>query len=291
MDKTLGLFKIAEKMQPAGDQPKAIESLVEGLNKGMDRQTLLGVTGSGRLLPWPMSLQSTASRHSSLPTTKLWPRSSPRSTANFFPNNAVHYFVSYYDFYQPEAYMPVTDTYIEKEAMINEEIERLRHASTQALLTRKDVIIVASVSCIYGLGSPVEYEKVNMKIAKGMEMPRAEMIRRFVDIHFERTTADLESGQFRALGNMVEIMPVNDKTIYSINFEGSTISEILELDPTTRAIRGIMMSFFFSRPSTSFQMTSSQSALLKQSRPSSKFGSKILKKPEKISKPSASSAA
>jgi excinuclease ABC subunit B len=133
--------------------------------------------------------------------------------------------------------MPVTDTYIEKEAMINEEIDRLRHASTQALLTRKDVIIVASVSCIYGLGSPEEYEKVNLKIAKGMELSRAELIRKLVHLHFERTNTDLESGKFRAIGNTLEIMPVNEKTIYRISYEANTISEIVEIDPTSRTIK------------------------------------------------------
>ncbi len=233
----MGIFKISQRMTPAGDQPKAIENLVKGLNKGLAHQTLLGVTGSGKTF----TMANVIAQHNK-PTlviahNKTLAAQLAQEYREFFPENAVHYFVSYYDFYQPEAYMPVTDTYIEKEAMINEEIERLRHASTQALLTRKDVIIVASVSCIYGLGSPVEYEKVNMKIAKGMEMPRAEMIRRFVDIHFERTTADLESGQFRAVGNMVEIMPVSDKTIYRIEYEGATISGIIELDPVTRAIR------------------------------------------------------
>ncbi|MEN9524496.1 MAG: hypothetical protein RL536_565, partial [Candidatus Parcubacteria bacterium] len=156
----------------------------------------------------------------------------------FFPNNAVHYFVSYYDYYQPEAYIPSSDTYIEKEAMINEEIERLRHASTQALLTRKDVIIVASVSCIYGLGSPEEYEKVNLRLSTGMEISRAELIRKLIVIHFERTTADLKSGQFRAIGNTVEIMPVNDKNIYRLEYDGGKISLITELDPVTRLVRG-----------------------------------------------------
>jgi excinuclease ABC subunit B len=238
MDKNKGLFKLAEKMQPAGDQPKAIKTLVEGLDKGFDRQTLFGVTGSGKTFTVANVIAEHGKPTLVIAHNKTLAAQLAQEYREFFPHNAVHYFVSYYDFYQPEAYMPVTDTYIEKEAMINEEIERLRHASTQALLTRKDVIIVASVSCIYGLGSPVEYEKVNMKLAKGMEMPRAEMIRRFIDIHFERTTADLNSGQFRAVGNMVEIMPVNDKTVYRINFEGGTISEILEFDPTTRALRG-----------------------------------------------------
>ncbi len=230
-------FKLSQKMQPAGDQPKAIEALVSGLNKNLPHQTLFGVTGSGKTFTMANVIAQHGKPTLVIAHNKTLAAQLAQEYREFFPENAVHYFVSYYDYYQPEAYMPVTDTYIEKEAMINEEIERLRHASTQALLSRKDVIIVASVSCIYGLGSPVEYEKENMKISKGMEMPRAEMIRRFVDIHFERTTADLESGQFRALGNMVEIMPVSDKTIYRIEYEGSVISGIVELDPVTREIR------------------------------------------------------
>jgi excinuclease ABC subunit B len=224
-------------MKPAGDQPKAIESLVNGLKKGMKKQTLFGVTGSGKTF----TMANVIAQHSK-PTliiahNKTLAAQLAQEYKEFFPDNAVHYFVSYYDYYQPEAYMPVTDTYIEKEAMINEEIDRLRHASTQALLTRKDVIIVASVSCIYGLGSPKEYESVNLKISKDMDLSRADLIRKCIDIHFERTNADIESGQFRALGNMLEIMPVNDRTIYRIEYDGSVISNIIEIDPVTRAIR------------------------------------------------------
>ena len=162
----------------------------------------------------------------------------------FFPENAVHYFVSYYDYYQPEAYMPISDTYIEKEAMINDEIDRLRHASTQALLTRRDVIIVASVSCIYGLGSPVEYEKVNLRIDVGQKIGRAELIRKLIDIHFERTNADLEPGLFRALGNSIEIMPVSEKIIYKIDFDGEVIGSILKVDAISRSIIEDIKIFF-----------------------------------------------
>ncbi len=224
-------------MSPAGDQPKAIENLTKGLEKGLKHQTLFGVTGSGKTFT-----MANVIAHHSKPTlviahNKTLAAQLAQEYREFFPENAVHYFVSYYDYYQPEAYMPVTDTYIEKEAMINEEIERLRHASTQALLTRKDVIIVASVSCIYGLGSPEAYEKENLKIGKGMELSRAELMRKFIDIHFERTSADLESGQFRAVGNMIEIMPVNDKTVFRIEYDGTKIENIVELDPVTREIR------------------------------------------------------
>lgn len=230
-------FKLASDFAPAGDQPAAIQALNTGLNQGLNRQTLLGVTGSGKTFTMANIIADYGKPTLVIAHNKTLAAQLAQEYREFFPENAVHYFVSYYDYYQPEAYMPATDTYIEKEAMINEEIERLRHASTQALLTRKDVIIVASVSCIYGLGSPAEYEKVNMKISVGMELSRAELIRKLIDIHFERTNADLESGQFRAIGNMLELMPVNDKTIFRIEYEGTTISSIIELDPVSRSVR------------------------------------------------------
>jgi excinuclease ABC subunit B len=238
------LFKLATPFPPAGDQPKAIAALTEGLKKGLDKQTLLGVTGSGKTFTMANVIAQYNKPTLVIAHNKTLAAQLAQEYREFFPQNAVHYFVSYYDYYQPEAYMPATDTYIEKEAMINEEIERLRHASTQALLTRKDTIIVASVSCIYGLGSPEEYEKVNLKISVGMELSRAELIRKLVDIHFERTLADLNPGQFRALGNMVEVMPVNDKTIYRIEYDGSTILPIVEIDPTSRTLRGTHETIF-----------------------------------------------
>ncbi|MES2216060.1 MAG: excinuclease ABC subunit UvrB [Patescibacteria group bacterium] len=231
-------FKLATPFEPAGDQPKAITALNEGLKKGLDRQTLLGVTGSGKTFTMANVIANYGKPTLVIAHNKTLAAQLAQEYREFFPNNAVHYFVSYYDYYQPEAYMPATDTYIEKEAMINEEIERLRHASTQALLTRKDVIIVASVSCIYGLGSPEEYEKVNLKLSAGMELSRAELVRKLIDIHFERTLADLNPGQFRALGNTVEIMPVNDKTIYRIEYEENKLLPIVEIDPISRTLRG-----------------------------------------------------
>ena len=231
------LFQINNTFLPAGDQPTAIKSLVDGLRKSYDKQTLLGVTGSGKTFTMANVIAEIGKPTLVIAHNKTLAAQLAQEYKEFFPHNAVHYFVSYYDYYQPEAYMPVTDTYIEKEAMINEEIERLRHASTQALLTRKDVIIVASVSCIYGLGSPEEYEKVNLKISEGMELSRSELIRRLIDIHFVRTNADLKSGQFRALGNNLEVMPVNEKTIYRIEFDGGKIGAIVELDPVSRAVR------------------------------------------------------
>src|SRR5574343_1843454 len=197
----MSLFEISQKMKPAGDQPKAIDALVRGIEKGERHQTLLGVTGSGKTFTMANVIARVGKPTLVIAHNKTLAAQLAQEYREFFPHNAVHYFVSYYDYYQPEAYMPGSDTYIEKEAMINEEIDRLRHASTQALLTRKDVIIVASVSCIYGLGSPVEYEKVNMNIEAGQKNSRADFLRRLIGIHYERTNADLAPGQFRAIGN------------------------------------------------------------------------------------------
>jgi excinuclease ABC subunit B len=237
-------FKIKSEFKPAGDQPKAIEALIKGIKEGKRHQVLLGVTGSGKTFTGANVIQAIQKPTLVIAHNKTLAAQLAQEYREFFPENAVHYFVSYYDYYQPEAYIPSSDTYIEKEAQINEEIDRLRHASTQALLTRKDVIIVATVSCIYGLGSPVEYEKVNMRIEKGKEMPRAEFIRKLIDIHYERTTGDLESGTFRALGNMIEIMPVSDTVIYRIELIGSTIETITKIDAITREIIDEISAFF-----------------------------------------------
>lgn len=250
-------FQIKREFEPAGDQPKAIKQLVEGIKKGLRHQTLLGVTGSGKTFTVANVIQEIQKPALVIAHNKTLAAQLAQEYREFFPNNAVHFFVSYYDYYQPEAYMPVSDTYIEKEAMINEEIDRLRHASTQALLTRKDVIIVASVSCIYGLGSPVEYEKVNLKISKGSEISRAEFIRKLIDIHFERTTADLKPGMFRAIGNMLEIMPVSEKVIYRIEILDSKIIEILVIDAITREIIKTV-EIFFLFPAKHFISTSEQ---------------------------------
>ncbi|TSC70781.1 MAG: excinuclease ABC subunit B [Parcubacteria group bacterium Gr01-1014_46] len=241
-------FEIKREFEPAGDQPKAIKGLVDGLKKGLRHQTLLGVTGSGKTYTVANVIQEIQKPTLVIAHNKTLAAQLAQEYREFFPNNAVHFFVSYYDYYQPEAYMPVSDTYIEKEAMINEEIDRLRHASTQALLTRKDVIIVASVSCIYGLGSPVEYEKVNLKIQTGEKISRADFIRNLIDIHFERTTADLNPGMFRAIGNMIEIMPVSEKVIYRLeiasDISGGKIKEILVIDAITREIIKTVEVFF-----------------------------------------------
>ncbi len=237
-------FKLDSAYRPAGDQPKAIEKLTKGLEEEMRHQTLLGATGSGKTFTMANVIEKINKPVLVIAHNKTLAAQLAQEYRNFFPKNAVHYFVSYYDYYQPEAYVPVTDTYIEKEAQINEEIDQLRHAATQALLTRRDVITVASVSCIYGLGSPEEYEKVNMKIQKGNEANRFDFIRKLIDIYFERTGADLQPGKFRVIGNMIEIMPVNEKVIYRVKLLGNKIEEIEKIDAISRSIIEELEVFF-----------------------------------------------
>lgn len=240
----MSVFKINNEFKPAGDQPKAIEGLVKGIKKGLRHQTLLGVTGSGKTFTAANVIAQVGKPTLVIAHNKTLAAQLAQEYREFFPENAVHYFVSYYDYYQPEAYLPTTDTYIEKEAMINEEIERLRHASTQALLTRKDVIIVASVSCIYGLGNPEEYEKVNLKLSLGEKVSRSELIRELIDIHYTRTNSDIKPGQFRALGNVVEIMPVSERIIYRIEMEGGEIIVIKRIDAVSQTIINEVDVFF-----------------------------------------------
>ncbi len=229
-------FELATDKKPAGDQPDAIKKLVKGLKAGAKHQTLLGVTGSGKTFTAANVIAEVQKPTLVIAHNKTLAAQLAQEYRDFFPNNAVHYFVSYYDYYQPEAYMPTSDTYIEKEAQINEEIDRLRHASTQALLTRPDVIIVASVSCIYGLGSPKEYERVHKKIERGFKTTRADMLRMLVTMQFNRTNADLTPGSFRAVGNTVEIMPTNERVIFRLSFAGDEVAGITKIDAVTRSI-------------------------------------------------------
>lgn len=229
-------FILSKTFTPAGDQPEAIKSLMKGLKEGKQLQTLLGATGTGKTFTMANIITQVQKPTLVIAHNKTLAAQLAAEFKEFFPENAVHYFVSYYDYYQPEAYLPVTDTFIEKDAQINKEIDRLRHATTQSLLTRKDVIIVASVSCIYGLGSPVEYEKTNFKIEQGMKLSRTEAMERLVSIHFSRTTADLSSGTFRALGNKIDVMPVNDTIMYQIDFTGNIVQSIIKIDPVSSRI-------------------------------------------------------
>lgn len=240
----MNTFNLKSEWPPSGDQPKAIKALVDGIKKGLDRQTLLGVTGSGKTFTAANVIAQIGKPTLVIAHNKTLAAQLAQEYQEFFPDNAVHYFVSYYDYYQPEAYMPVTDTYIEKDAQINEEIDRLRHASTQALLTRSDVIIVASVSCIYGLGSPVEYEKENLRLSSGQRIDRKDLMRKLIAIHFERTNADLTPGTFRSIGPMIEIMPVSEKIIYSLTLNALGIESINKIDPISQKILNSESSIF-----------------------------------------------
>lgn len=231
-------FRIKSDFRPAGDQPVAISKLMDGLRDGIQKQTLLGATGTGKTFTMANVIAEYGKPALVIAHNKTLAAQLAQEFREFFPEAAVHYFVSYYDYYQPEAYMPVSDTYIEKDAQINKEIDRLRHASTQALLTRRDVIIVASVSCIYGLGSPEEYERVNLKLEVGMKIDRNDLMKRLVDIHFERTNADLNPGQFRSIGPKVEVMPISETFMYQIELGKGVIEKITKIDPvSSRAIK------------------------------------------------------
>lgn len=236
MSKESKIFKLQSHFKPAGDQPVAISLLLRGLASGMKKQTLLGATGTGKTF----TIANVIAEHNK-PTlviahNKTLAAQLAQEFREFFPDAAVHYFVSYYDYYQPEAYMPASDTYIEKDAQINKEIDRLRHATTQALLTRRDAIIVASVSSIYGLGSPEEYEKVNLKLKVGTKMDRLALLKRLVEIHFERTNADLYPGSFRSIGSRVEFMPISETFMHQIEISGGKISKIIKVDPISSRI-------------------------------------------------------
>lgn len=224
-------LQIVSNNKPAGDQPKAIKSLVSGLEKGMKHQTLLGVTGSGKTFTIANVIEAVQKPTLVIAHNKTLAAQLCNEFRELFPNNAVHYFVSYYDYYQPEAYIPTSDTYIGKEAMINDEIDKLRHAATTALLTRKDVIIVASVSCIYGLGAPEAYKENIIHFKVGTELKRKELMKQLIGMQFTRTNADLKRGTFRLHGDNWEIMPPGEEKIYNLILEDNIIKTIYEIDP------------------------------------------------------------
>ncbi len=224
-------FEIISDNKPAGDQPKAIASLVSGLREGLRDQTLLGVTGSGKTFTMANVIQQIGKPTLVIAHNKTLAAQLCNEFRELFPNSSVNYFVSYYDYYQPEAYMPSSDTYIDKEALINDEIDKLRHAATMALLTRRDVIIVASVSCIYGLGAPEEYAKNIIRFKVGDAVERRDFSRKLVSLQFNRTTADLKRATYRLRGENWEIMPADREIIYNLEVSGGVIRAIYEVDP------------------------------------------------------------
>lgn len=231
-------FNLKLPYQPSGDQPEAITSLVEGVKKGLALQTLLGATGTGKTFTVANVIQQVQKPTLVIAHNKTLAAQLCNEFREFFPDNAVEYFVSYYDYYQPEAYIAKSDTYIEKEAMINEEIDRLRHSATQSLLTRKDVIICASVSCIYGLGAPEAYEKTVLHLKVGDDMRRENALGRLIEMQFTRlSNTDLVRGSFRTIAGTLEYMPANEEKIYRVEAPRGTIESILQLDPVTRQIK------------------------------------------------------
>ncbi|MGC8651420.1 MAG: excinuclease ABC subunit UvrB [Minisyncoccia bacterium] len=227
----MGIFKLQSTYQPQGDQPQAIKQLVEGVKKNYSFQTLLGVTGSGKTF----TIANVIS-HFDQPVLVMAPNKTLAAQLyheykTFFPKNSVNYFVSYYDYYQPEAYLPITDTYIEKEAMINEEIDKLRHQATSALMTRRDVIIVASVSCIYNLGLPLNYFESALHLEKDKVMTRGDLIKQLVKIQFVRTNGELKRGYFRVRGDVFEIMPASGEVIYLVDLTNQIVNQLALLEP------------------------------------------------------------
>ena len=232
-------FKIKSKFKPTGDQPEAIETLVESIEKGNRGQTLLGVTGSGKTFTMANIIEKLQRPTIILAHNKTLAAQLCSEFKEFFPDNIVEYFVSYYDYYQPEAYVPQTDTFIEKDAAINEEIDKLRHSATSALFERRDVIIVASVSCIYGLGNPEEYEKLTISLRVGMEKDRDEIIKKLIEIQYERNDIDFKRGTFRVRGDNLDIVPASSSTKgIRIEFFGDEIDRIREFDILTGNILG-----------------------------------------------------
>src|SRR5689334_19811388 len=226
-------FRIHRPYEPAGDQPAAIEALTNGLNNGQKSQVLMGVTGSGKTFTMANVIQNVQRPTLVISHNKTLAAQLYGEFKEFFPNNAVHYFVSYYDYYQPEAYIPQRDIYIEKDASINQEIDRLRLAATSSLVSRRDVIIIASVSCIYGLGSPEDYKAMMVSLRRGQMVDRDEVLRKLVDVQYERNDIDFSRGKFRVRGDCVELWPSYEEYGLRIEFWGDEVEQLSIINPTS----------------------------------------------------------
>jgi len=232
------IFRLQSAYQPTGDQPSAIKTLIEGLDNGEKEQTLLGVTGSGKTFTMANIIANRGVPTLVLAHNKTLAAQLYSEFKSFFPDNEVHYFVSYFDYYQPEAYIASSDTYIEKDSKINDEIDRLRHAATTALLTRRDTIIVASVSCIYGIGSPDDYSEMSVTVKKGERRQQDKFVRILTDIQYQRNDIDFHRGTFRVRGDIVDIFPAGSDVAYRIEFFGDEVERITRIDPLTGEILG-----------------------------------------------------
>ncbi|MBF0189262.1 MAG: DEAD/DEAH box helicase family protein, partial [Magnetococcales bacterium] len=227
-------FDLVAPFEPNGDQPAAIKSLISGLTERTRDQVLLGVTGSGKTFTMAKTIQALGRPTLILAHNKTLAGQLYGEMKAFFPNNAVEYFVSYYDYYQPEAYVPRTDTYIEKDSSINERIERMRHAATRSVLSRRDVVIVSSVSCIYGIGSPEAYKEMSLTLSLDQEIDQRDLLRKLIDIQYKRNDMAFERGTFRVRGDTLEIFPAHEESrIIRVELFGDTIERIVEADPLT----------------------------------------------------------
>ena len=233
-----GEFRIAADFRPTGDQPQAIDMVVEGIEKGMRHQTLMGVTGSGKTFTMACAVERIQRPTLVIAHNKTLAAQLATEFKDFLPDNAVEYFVSYYDYYQPEAYLPRTDTYIEKDSDVNEELDKLRHSATRSLLTRRDVLIVASVSCIFGLGSPEEYQSFVSYVRKGETRSRNRLVRELVNMQYERNDFDLARGRFRVRGDTLEVLPAYEEIGVRIEYWGDEVERIVLLDPLTGEMLG-----------------------------------------------------
>ena len=234
-------FILHSEFEPTGDQPEAIEALVKGFNSGMKEQTLMGVTGSGKTFTMANVIAKYNKPTLVLAHNKTLAAQLCSEFREFFPENAVEYFVSYYDYYQPESYIPSTDTYIEKDSAINDEIDKLRHSATCSLSERKDVIIVASVSCIYSLGNPIDYRNMIISLRPGMEMKREHLLKRLVDLQYERNDLNFIRNKFRVRGDTVEVFPAySHDTAIRIEFFGDEIDRISEINVLTGELKGLL---------------------------------------------------
>ena len=233
-------FEIVSDFKMTGDQPQAVDRLVAGLERNFKHQTLLGVTGSGKTFTMANVIARAQRPTLVISHNKTLAAQLCTEFKEFFPNNAVEFFVSYYDYYQPEAYIPRTDTYIEKEIDINEEIDKLRHSATRALFERRDVVIVASVSCIYSLGEPSEYRSFVINLKRGETYPRQKLLRRLVDMQYERNDIDFTRGRFRIRGDTLEIQPSYEEMAIRVEFFGDDIDRITRIDPLTGELLGDM---------------------------------------------------
>jgi len=227
------MFELVSPFQPAGDQPQAIEALSKGVRGGKKQQVLMGVTGSGKTFTMANVIQQAQRPALVMSHNKTLAAQLYSEFKEFFPHNAVHYFVSYYDYYQPEAYIPQRDIYIEKDASINQEIDRLRLASTSALVSRRDVIIVASVSCIYGLGSPEDYRSMMVALEVGQMIDRDQVLAKLVDVQYERNDVAFERGKFRVRGDCVEVWPSYEEFALRLEFWGDEVEQLSIINPTS----------------------------------------------------------